>query len=232
VRAPYLSAILTVLSLTTACAGCGDDGNEISGVSPGTVPVVLAHGYGGSPEAMEAVGRRLGRHGRKVLYVELPDAGRARIEDSGRAVREVVDASRARRVDFVGFSLGGLAVRDFLRFEGGAAHARRVVFLGTPNHGTRLAGPGPGCDRGCAQMAPGSGFLRALNAGDETPGRARYVSIYSRFDETVTPPRTSRLAGATNIALGAPALSHVDLVTDPRPVRLAVDAVEGRRAGA
>ena len=227
-RAPFLSVILTLLSLTIACAG---DGNEASPVGRAVVPVVLVHGYGGSPDAMETVGRRLARHGRKVLYVELPDAGRARIQDSGRAVAEIVDASRARRVDFVGFSLGGLAVRDFLRFEGGAAHARRVVFLGTPNHGTRLAGPGPGCDRGCAQMAPGSRFLRALNAGDETPGRARYLSIYSRFDETVTPPRTSRLAGATNIALGAPALSHVELVTDPRPVRLAEDALEGRRAG-
>jgi triacylglycerol lipase len=199
-------------------------------VRPGVVPVVLVHGYDGSPDALETIGRRLERKGRTVLYVKLPDRGRAPIGDSARAVAGVVRASRARRVDLVGFSLGGLAVRAFLRSEGGAARARRVVFLGTPNHGTALAagGAGSGCDRGCAQMAPASAFLHALNSGDETPGGARYVSVYSRFDETVVPPRTSRLAGATNIALGAPALSHVDLVADPRPVGLTLRAMAGR----
>jgi triacylglycerol lipase len=210
--------------------GCGDETQEVSPVRPGVIPVILVHGYDGSPDAMETIGRRLERNGREVLYVTLPDHGRAPIGDSGRAVADVVRASRARLVDLVGFSLGGLAVREFLRAEGVAARARRVVFLGTPNHGTALAagGAGSGCDRGCAQMAPESGFLRALNSGDETPGPARYVSVYSRFDETVVPPRTSRLAGATNIALGAPALSHVDLVADPRPVGLTLRALAGR----
>jgi triacylglycerol lipase len=211
--------------------GCGDEAQEeVSPVRPGVIPVVLVHGYDGSPDAMDTIGRRLERNGRTVLYVKLPDRGRAPIGDSGRTVAAVVRASRARRIDLVGFSLGGLAVRAFLRSEGGAARARRVVLLGTPNHGTALAagGAGSGCDRSCAQMAPESGFLRALNSGDETPGPARYVSVYSRFDETVVPPRTSRLAGATNIALGAPALSHVDLVADPRPVGLTLRALAGR----
>jgi triacylglycerol lipase len=179
---------------------------------------------------MKEIGRRLERDGRKPLYVELPDSGTAPIRKSGDAVAEAVRASGARTVDLVGFSLGGLAVRAFLESEGGAATARRVVFLGTPNHGTRLAegGPAAGCDRGCAQMAPRSSFLRALNDGDETPPGARYVSIWSRFDETVVPPRTSRLDGATNIELGAPALSHVALVNDPRPLRLTLDALAGR----
>jgi triacylglycerol esterase/lipase EstA (alpha/beta hydrolase family) len=159
--------------------GCGDEEQEeVSAVRPGVVPVVLVHGYDGSPDAMETIGWRLEREGWTVLYVELPDRGRAPIGNSGRAVAAVVRASRARRIDLVGFSLGGLAVRAFLRSEGGAARARRVVFLGTPNHGTALAagGAGSGCDRGCAQMAPESGFLHALNSGDETPGGARYAS--------------------------------------------------------
>ena len=214
--------------LLAACAGCGNDGDETPSLEPGGVPVVLVHGYGGNPESLRVLGRRLRSRGRPVLYAELPDRGTADIRRSGKAVADAVRDAKAEAVELVGFSLGGLAVRSYLRFERGAARARRVVLVGTPNHGTALAASAPSrrCQYGCADMAPGSSFLRALNAGDDTPGRARYVSLYSRFDEIVVPPRTSRLKGARNIALGAPAISHVGLVTDPRALRLIVAALD------
>jgi hypothetical protein len=77
------------------------------------------------------------------------------------------------------------------------------VMLATPNHGLQWRpSDGMGCLPSCWQMARGSNFIAALNAGDETPGDVSYTSIYSAFDVVVSPPeQTSPVAGASNILI-------------------------------
>jgi hypothetical protein len=103
----------------------------------------------------------------------------------------------------VGYSAGGVIARLWAA-DGGAGQARRIVMLGTPNHGTTLADlagdllPGE-CPQGCRQLSTDSPLLAQLNAGDETPPGPAYVSIWTTSDETVTPPDSARLAGAVEL---------------------------------
>ena len=192
---------------------------------PGTV--VLVPGYGGSTSALEVLAARLQQDGRSTLVLQLPGEGTgdlvgyADLLDS--AVQQAL-AAGAPSVDLVGYSAGGIVVRQWLS-ENGPGPVRRVVTLGSPHHGTDVAATGnalaPGqCPEACRQLVPGSGLLDDLNEGDETPYDLPWVSLWTAVDETVTPPDSARLDGATNIVLqdvcpGA-TTSHSDLPRDPQ----------------
>ena len=124
----------------------------------------------------------------------------------------------------VGYSAGGVVARLWVRDYGGAAIARRIVTLGSPQHGTQLAGlagsvlPGA-CPVACQQLEPGSDLLDGLNAGDETPPGPTFVSIWSSGDDVVIPPESAELSGALNLEVqsicSTEAVDHSQLPTDP-----------------
>lgn len=173
-------------------------------------PVVLVPGYGGLQSSLDDLLARLRGAGREAVTVRLPAGGTGDVRGQARAVAATVDAilrrSGADSVDLVGYSAGGVVARLYVRDLDGAAHVRRVVMLGSPNHGTSLATqaavllPG-GCQDACAQLMPGSDLLDALNAGDETPAGPRWLSLWTTQDTTVVPPQSAALAGAVNVAL-------------------------------
>jgi triacylglycerol lipase len=202
----------------------------------GEVPVLLVHGYNGTPASMDALAARLRAGGRRVVAVSLPDQGTGDLRAAARALAGAVDRTGAARVDLVGFSAGGIVARLWLAEEAGVPRARRVVLLGAPNHGTELAGAAAGldpglCDGACAQLAPGSALLAELNRGDETPPGPQLFSIWTALDRTVTPPATAVLEGAANIRVqdvcASAQVDHGGLVTDPLALGLTLGALEG-----
>jgi triacylglycerol lipase len=193
------------------------------------VPVLLVHGYGGDPDSMRALEEALERGGRRVIAVALPARGTADIRISARAVAAGVDDTGAAKIDFVGYSIGGIVVRSYLRDEGGLERARRIILLGAPNHGAQVAAVATAadpssCTGACAQLTPGSSFIAALNAGDETPPGPQFVSIWTADDRVVTPPDSAVLDGAINVRLqdvcADAFVEHGDLVRYPLPVAL------------
>ena len=200
------------------------------------VPVILVHGYGGGPGSMALLERLLEARNRQVIAVSLPDGGRGDIAASSRVLDGVMDREGVPEVDIVGFSAGGLVARTVLEQGGDDGSVRSLVFLGTPHHGTRLAGLATSldpslCARACREMIPGSHFLRALNSGRNTPTGTSLTNIYSADDGVVTPPRSARLEGARNILIqdGCPGsrVAHTRLVTDPSALGLVVGALDG-----
>ena len=198
------------------------------------VPVVLVHGYGGSAGSLAELAGALRARGREVVAVDLPDRGEGDIGISARALAGAVAGTRAARVDLVGHSAGGVVIRAYLKDLGGIKRARRVVTLASPHHGTSLAdfaaSAGPdACVDACAQLGTGSDFLADLNADDETPGEVIYVSLWTALDETVTPPESAVLDGATNIRVqdicAGVRLGHGDLVRDPLAIGLVIAAL-------
>jgi triacylglycerol lipase len=117
-----------------------------------------------------------------------------------------------------------VVARIYVRNLGGGSTVRRVVTLGSPQHGTNLAASAdaivPGlCTGACAQVLPGSDVLRQLNSGRETPIGPAWVSLWTTQDQTVTPPDSAHLAGAENIVLQDVCtdekVSHGGLPSDP-----------------
>ena len=205
--------------------------------TPG-IPVLLVHGFGGTASSMDRLEGALRGQGRRVVSVQLPHMGTGPIEQSSRAVADAVTGTGARRVDLIGFSAGGVVVRAFLGELESAALVRRVVLLGSPNHGAEVAAFAASADPttcvdACAQLSPGSSFLEGLNEGDETPNGPDYTSIWTANDRTVTPPESAVLEGATNVRIqdvcSDSALGHADLINDPLAIGLVLHVLSGQR---
>ena len=167
--------------------------------------IVLVPGYGGATGALEVLAERLRADGRTALVVDLPGDGTGDLREAAGAVAGVVDAALASgspSVDLVGYSAGGVVARLLLDEEPDAA-VRRVVTLGSPHAGSRLAGIGarfsPGaCPEACRQLVPGNDLLEDL---DQTPDGPAWLSVWTELDEVVTPPDSARLDGATNVVV-------------------------------
>ena len=167
-------------------------------------PVLLVPGYGGATGALQSLANRLVAAGRDATVVELPGDGTGDLEAAADALDAAATAALERTgepaVDVVGYSAGGVVARLWIA-DGNAGSVRRVVTLGSPHHGTELAGVAGSlapsqCPTACRQLAPGSELLAELNDGDETPEGPSWVSIWTTVDRTVTPPDSARLDGA------------------------------------
>jgi triacylglycerol esterase/lipase EstA (alpha/beta hydrolase family) len=238
VLAGVAALVLVLVAGVAAVAALGGAGPRAPEAvrQVGEVPVLVVPGYNGTATSVGTLAARLRAAGREVEVVELPDRGTRDLRTSARALGRAVDRTGAARVDLVGYSAGGVVIRVLLADPARALRARRVVLLGTPNHGTELAGAAAALDPGMCgsvcQLAPGSGLLAELNRGDETPPGPRFFSIWTAGDQTVVPPPTASLDGATNIRVQdvcpSARLGHGDLVTSPLALGLVVEALEGR----
>jgi triacylglycerol lipase len=185
---------------------------------PPTAPhVLLVHGTGlDSRSWSTGLEPLLAREGYVACTINLPLRGTGDIQ---------VASEYVGKIDVVTHSQGGLEVRWALRFfPQDQGHVGVVVELGAPNHGTEavpfLCDPSRTCQPALMQMLPGSRFLEKLDAGDQTPGGAAYVSIWSETDPIISPVGTAAsLPGATNLSVQSVCpfrpVSHVQLLTDP-----------------
>lgn len=109
-----------------------------------------------------------------------------------RKVDSILAVTGASHVDLVTHSMGALSARYYIKNLGGAAKVGAFVALGGTNHGTNTAFV---CfETSCLEMWPGSSFLRALNATDETWGAPRYATWWSPCDEVILPQASERLS--------------------------------------
>lgn len=230
-RRRLLIAVLALVTVAVVTLGAllvvpavREEGRPVDQSAPG--PVLLVPGYGGSADSLGPLAAALTAAGRDAAVVPLPGDGRGDLTEASAALARAADAARQRTgsttVDVVGYSAGGVVARLWAT-AGGADAARRIVTLGSPHHGTDLAG-GPSdlvtstCPLACQQLAPDSDLLRRLNV-DETPPGPTWVSIWTDQDEVVTPPDSAALDGAVNIAVQSvcadAVVDHGDLVGDP-----------------
>jgi triacylglycerol lipase len=223
------AVVLLLVIVLVAIRRVGDGGGSTAAVpqdQPG--PVLLIPGYGGSTDSLQALAGKLRNEGRDATVVALPGGGTGDLTEQARTLGIAVAAALARTgessVDLIGYSAGGVVARIWVREQGGAALTRRVITLGSPHHGTKLAGLAGSllpsqCPQACQQLIPDSDLLRKLNSGDETPDGPRWVSIWSTVDQVVTPPDSARLDGAIDMTVQSVCPSsqveHGELPTDP-----------------
>ena len=212
----------------------GDPGVRPDQAVPGTV--LLVPGYGGSQTALAQLAGRLTATGHTARVVTLPDGGTGDLlvqaETLDVAVRAAL-ADGAPSVDVIGYSAGGVVTRLWVDRHDGAAVARRVVTLGSPLHGARIAGAGvalapDACPAACRQLAPGNALLDRLD-GTDLPDGLPWLSIWTEDDETVQPSDSARLDGAVNVPLQSlcpqARVSHGELPTDPAVTALVIAAL-------
>ncbi|WP_283507076.1 lipase family alpha/beta hydrolase [Rhodococcus sp. G-MC3] len=221
--------LIGVVVAAAAIAGSRSTSDPVASVDqsvPG--PVLLVPGYGGSTDALDVLAAGLRAGGRDATVVALPDGGTGDLTVQAGTLAGAADDALTRTgatsVDVVGYSAGGVVARIWAADRGGAEQARRIVTLGSPHHGTQVAGLAADlapdqCPTACQQLAPGSSVLAALNSDDETPAGPQWVSIWTEVDQVVTPPTTAGLDGAVNIPVQSvcadSTVDHGNLPRDP-----------------
>jgi len=182
------------------------------------LPLLLVHGFQCNRGFWFWQRRRLEQAGWTVATLNL-DPMFASIDSYGELIdlriAEVLAATGAAKLILVGHSMGGLALRAYLRAHG-KARVAKLITLGSPHHGSRLAMLGAGIN--ARQMEPESVWLDALNR----PGAAQLpsdtVSVRSLYDNYVMPQDSSLLANARNVVVGP--VGHLSMAFAPSVTKL------------
>ncbi|MFZ5756610.1 MAG: esterase/lipase family protein [Pseudomonadota bacterium] len=184
----------------------------------GETPILLVHGWGANSACFLVIQLWLKWRGYKNVYAvsytpPVIDA-RKLARQLARHIDSALAATGAQKVHIVAHSMGGLLTRYVIRHHGMADRIDKVITLGSPHMGSKLAGMLPG-NGNIPQMRYRSAFTTELAEGGMTPGRdVRYYSIYSEFDNFVLPNHSSVLDGtAQNIHV--PYHGHVALLYSP-----------------
>lgn len=125
-------------------------------------------------------------------------------------VEALCQASGADKIDLVGHSQGGLIAAWYVRHMGGDARVRRLVTIGSPMHGTKMAVFGRG--RASVELLPSAPILDGLS-----PLPIRTICIWSPDDPVIVPSRSAVAEGAESVRLEAS--GHVDMLLSGRAFR-------------
>lgn len=192
-------------------------------------PVVLVHGTAGNRSTnWQTYGPLLKNNGYCVFALTygstlpLPYPGalggfgdmRVSAQELKVFVDRVLAATGAREVDLVGHSQGTLMPNYYVKYLGGAAKVDKYVSLAPVWQGTQLASPitlirsvfglkaeqTPVCIA-CAQFAPGTTFMKQIQAGGTAARGVTYTNIMTRYDELVVPYTSGSQPGMKNIVV-------------------------------
>ncbi len=212
-RTATLAAFFTV-----AAAGCSDVTTG-TGTLPDLKhdPILFVHGYGGNNGNWEDMQKRFRADGWQDVelyaynysFIDSNASSAAEIRDQ---VDKIITITGATKVDIIAFSMGSVSSRYYLKNLGGAGKIDAWVSLAGPNHGTDAVENNQCNFTPCKEIIPGSAFLTALNAIDETPGLVRYATWRSPCDDTINPDESVILSGATNTLSAC--IPHINFLTD------------------
>ncbi len=240
---PRRRVLLGALAVAVAVAAIVT-GVQVSGGPPEAVPgrpgaVLLVPGYGGSTTALDELAARIRSTGRTATVVSLAGDGTGDLTVQARVLNGYVNqaiGAGSGPVTVIGYSAGGVVAWLWYVDYGGASRAGKVITLGSPLHGARIAAVGTGfdpaeCPVACQQLVPGSALLTQLQ--QSTQVRPPWLSLWSTDDQTVQPTDSARLPGAVNVPLqsvcpGAD-IQHSQLPTAPLVVGLVLRALASNR---
>lgn len=183
-------------------------------------PALLVPGFALNRSSMWAVARHLRRCGWDWVHIINNEPREATVEQYARELATEVaalrQASGADRVDLVCHSMGGVVAGLYINQMRGHESVRRLVTLGTPWHGTRVAYFG--LRRQTRDLTPDAAALPRAR-----PPRAPLTSIWSTHDEIVWPARSSVVDGAEHVNLTH--VGHLDLTRHPVALRAVAEAL-------
>jgi pimeloyl-ACP methyl ester carboxylesterase len=174
------------------------------------IPVVLLHGYVCNVRIWDELIPDLRAQGHTVFAINLEPVF-ASVDDYAALVEKAVQSLRLQtgqdKVALVGHSMGGLAIRAWMR-RYGTTHVARAITLGTPHMGTKINAiirtPN------ATQMGWNSTWLKELAASETEATRNLFRIALSPQDNIVFPQRAQTLPGVTPTVFEG--LGHLQLL--------------------
>lgn len=195
-------------------------------LSPGRPPVILVHGFLHNKSAWYLFERDLHKKGWTHLYSLNLGNPLNSIESYAERVKELVEKVRletkSEKVILVGHSMGGIVSTHYALSEEGLGKVERIVTLGSPLQGTKLAVLAWFCK--CArEMSLHSPFLNKLNEKIEANQTIPILSIGSKSDIVVLPWKSAFANGPRVTNIGVSDIGHMGLIYDKKIYDLTTD---------
>lgn len=215
-RTVVIVAAITLVACSPDLTGPSIRGDRVAATLPVRNPVLFIHGWNSTGATWFTTIDKFKASGYTdaQLFNWTYYSGQSNVitaQQISAKVDSILAITGAQQVDLVTHSMGSMSARYYTKNLGGAAKVEALVSLGGANHGTNSAWF---CaQKSCVEMRPGSSFLNALNATDETAGATRYGTWWSACDEVINPVKSVILSGgATNTQTSC--LKHSQLHED------------------
>ena len=150
----------------------------------------ILDGIWGSHSRWEVLRRRIEKSIGPCRIWRYDNSGRMSLEAAGAGLRDELQRTNGA-LNVVGYSMGGLVVRECLR-KALELPVRRAVFLHCPHSGSLVA-HAFGLPA-CREMRPGSSFLSRL---EESPWKIPTLATWCALDAVVVPGQSARWKHAT-----------------------------------
>ncbi len=142
-----------------------------------------------------------------------------------REVDKILSETGASRTDLVGHSMGGLVIRSYMVENSARTKIRRIVTLGSPHAGSKLAVLAVG--KAAKEMRPGSSFIESLSrTGNQVPDGGDFYAIYSIIDNMVLPNESAMFTAEGAQNLETRVVNHVGLLFCKHTARLVRQCLE------
>lgn len=184
-------------------------------------PVILLHGLFQNRSCLLWLQYRLRAAGfNRVISINTPPWRdlETLTEELAKRVDELRIKLKIDKVILIGHSMGGIIARNYVQNRGGAAYVERIVTLGAPHHGSKLA-PFALSPMG-KTLLPGSAFLLQFN-GVPWPKETPATAIFTRYDNIVLPADSGKMEGAQTVELDG--MGHTALLFHPRALQAVID---------
>jgi triacylglycerol esterase/lipase EstA (alpha/beta hydrolase family) len=187
--------------------------NRLERSATGKRGVVLVHGFVCNRGLWNPWMRRLSELDAPFVAVNLePVFGSidGYVQPIDDAVAQM-EALTGRPPVIVAHSMGGLAVRAWLRDRRAEQRVHSAVTIGAPHEGTWLARLAVTAN--ARQMRRSNPWLHSLAAGESAQRRALFTCFFGHCDNIVFPASTAMLPGADNRHL--PGVAHLHMAFHP-----------------
>ncbi|MFO7766966.1 MAG: alpha/beta fold hydrolase [Pelovirga sp.] len=191
----------------------------------GVTPILLLHGLFVNRACWFWFKSRLKRHGfENIVTINLSAFHNEEVlsELLAKKIDELRHRLGVNKVHLIGHSMGGIIARNYVQRRGGQDKVERLIFLGTPHHGSKLT-PFSFMPLG-KLLIPGSDFLTRLNS-EPPPTQVQVSNIYTFKDNMVLPNSSAQLDWGSQVQLDN--MGHTSLIYRAAAVDATVAALKG-----
>ena len=186
-------------------------------------PIILIHGLWNTSEIFNSLLKNLDHYDIEYYAPTLEHYfGRISIVDLAKSLDELIikKYGSEREIDILGFSMGGIIARYWIKKFNGYLKTKRFISVGSPHHGTLTAQLVPkNFLKGISEMKINSSLLKELSDYDYLLTKIDCVSFYTRWDFMVFPGWRAKLPIGRKFNLNI--YKHRNLVKNP----IAIDAI-------
>ena len=188
-------------------------------------PIILIHGLWNTSDIFSSITSKLDEIGIEYYAPTLKhEYGMKSIVDLTNLLNDLIleKYGYEKALDILGFSMGGIIGRYWIKKMNGYKRTRRFITVGSPHNGTLASQLVPKYPfKGISEMKINSLLLRELSNYDYLLNSINCISFFTYWDLMVFPGWRANLNSGEKISLKI--YKHKNLVRNPVAVKIIVD---------